>query len=189
MFYHAILEILKNSMTPILSSAKTFIYIFTFDKPSHIKTMYYYYVKCSEIEVLNFNKLLSFNFQLAHILQTVTYHNSVLLLCLDGPHLTNGHHNSVLLLYLDRTHLTNGHISQQCATIMLRWPISYKQSHITKFITEFNLQLSCLILTFCLTGQFGITCVFLSVLIYFSLLVEVTKLSMSGFCPRHADEP
>ena len=86
--------------------------------------MYYYYVKCSEIEVLNFNKLLSFNFQLAHILQTVTYHNSVLLLCLDGPH------------------LTNGHISQQCATIMLRWPISYKQSHITKYITEFNLQLS-----------------------------------------------
>ena len=51
----------------------------------------YYYVKCSEIEVLNFNKLLSFNFQLAHILQTVTYHNSVLLLCLDGPYLTNSH--------------------------------------------------------------------------------------------------
>ena len=113
--------------------------------------MYYYYVKCSEIEVLNFNKLLSFNFQLAHILQTVTYH--------------------------------------KCATIMLRWPISYKQSHITNCITEFNLQLSCLVLTFCLTGKFGITCVFLSVLIYFSLLAEVTKLSMSGFCPRHADEP
>ena len=76
--------------------------------------------KCSEIEVLNFNKLLSFNFSV-------------------GPH------------------LTNGYISQQCATIILRWPITYKQSHITKCITEFNLQLSCLVLTFCLTRQFGMT--------------------------------